>query len=419
MNQSPENPERLTAAVSADSLWRYDQDTMEKYAALLLWALNEARKEPLKKSDLVLVQYDLEALPLAEEVVAALHVAGQVPVPRMEPTVRMQREHLLQANRKRLLMEIPGERELYASLAGSIRILAPQAYDAFDDIDPELCNIAQRGSKSLQDVLFRREQSGGFGWTVALYPSKGGARAAGMSLKEYARRIEVGCLLNTGTPLSTWKLLRRKMDDVTDALNAMPITSLRVQSENSDLLVRLGQRRVWKGFTGRNIPSFEVFTCPDWRGVEGTFYANAPTFSYGTRIEGLRLTFRYGEAVEATAADGASMAVEKLRIDPGANKVGEFALVDKRFSPIDQFMGSPLFDENLGGEHGSFHIAMGQADAAAYSGQHPLSNAVAAELGFNNSALHWDLVSNEPREVYAVLEGGGRELIYENGQFVF
>ena len=122
----------------AHPLWRYDDDTMEKYAQLLLWALGEAREAPFRKSDLVLVRYDLEALPLAEAVVGAIYRDGRVPVPRMEPTAGMQREFLLQANNKRLTMEIPGERELYSALSGSIRIMAPEAQDHLDGVDPEL-----------------------------------------------------------------------------------------------------------------------------------------------------------------------------------------------------------------------------------------------------------------------------------------
>ena len=42
-----------------------------------------------------------------------------------------------------------------------------------------------------------------------------------------------------------------------------------------------------------------------------------------------------------------------------ADKVGEFSLTDKRHSRITKFMATTLFDENMGGEFGNTHIALG------------------------------------------------------------
>lgn len=410
---------KQTPRAATNIPWRYDEETLDRYAEVLLWGLTMARGAPLKKSDLVLVRYDLEALPLAESVVGLLHRQGQVPVPRAEPTERMRRDFFEQANNKRLSMEIPGERELMQQLAGSIRLIAPPDPFFMAGVDPELANIAQRSEKNLRDVLFRREQSGFFGWTVGLYPSVGGALAANMPLEDYARQIEVACLINQGEPVNLWRKRFRQQREITKALEEMRIHSLRVQSESMDLLLRVGGQRKWLSLTGRNIPSFEIYTSPDWRGTEGVYYADVPNYRLGGRISGLRLTFRYGEAMHLEVQEGALLAKEQLRIDPGANKIGEFSLVDKRFSPITRFMGNPLFDENYGGEHGSCHIALGQAYANAYAGLEPLSNERATQLGFNSSALHWDLVNSEEKEVYALLEGGGKELIYAKGQFVF
>jgi aminopeptidase len=39
------------------------------------------------------------------------------------------------------------------------------------------------------------------------------------------------------------------------------------------------------------------------------------------------------------------------------------------------------------------------------------------KLGFNDSALHWDLVNTEAKTVTAHLRTGERVTVYENGQF--
>ena len=397
--------------------WYYDADTMEKYADVLLWALNCTRKAPLRKSDVVVVRYDLYALPLAEEVVAALHRQGRIPVPRAAPTDMMRREFYLQGNNKRLTYEVPGERELLQRAAGTIRLLAPGEPDAMAGVNPEMINIAQRSDKGLNSMLAQREHSGDYGWTVGLYPSPGGAKAAGMPLEEYARQIETACLLHTGTPVNEWKLMRRRIQAVADRLNAMPIHALRVQSKRMDFLVRLGARRRWLGFTGRNMPSYEIYTSPDWRGTEGSYYADLPGYRFGIRVSGLKLHFRLGELMRLEAREGSTMVKEQLRIDSGAGRIGEFALVDKTLSPVTRYMGTPLYDENYTGEHGSCHIALGQSYLQAITGAPPLNDETGMRLGCNYSALHWDLVNTEPKEVFALLDGGGKERIYVDGSF--
>jgi len=41
------------------------------------------------------------------------------------------------------------------------------------------------------------------------------------------------------------------------------------------------------------------------------------------------------------------------------------------------------------------------------------------KLGFNDSALHWDLVNTEKKTITAHLTNGKRMVIYENGIFTY
>jgi aminopeptidase len=106
-------------------------------------------------------------------------------------------------------------------------------------------------------------------------------------------------------------------------------------------------------------------------------------------------------------------------MDPGASRLGEFSLTDVRFSRINRFMAHTLFDENYGGEFGNCHVAVGASYADTYSGRaEDLDARRKKELGFNESALHWDLVNTEPKTVVAVDAGGAEQTIYENGRFL-
>jgi aminopeptidase len=107
-------------------------------------------------------------------------------------------------------------------------------------------------------------------------------------------------------------------------------------------------------------------------------------------------------------------------MDRGANRLGEFSLTDVRFSKIDRFMADTLYDENYGGRFGNCHVAVGSSYSDTYDGDPARLTAKAKqELGFNDSALHWDLINTEQKTVTAVLKNGRRMLIYENGRFTY
>ncbi len=118
----------------------------------------------------------------------------------------------------------------------------------------------------------------------------------------------------------------------------------------------VGEQRRWLGGRGRNIPSFELFTSPDWRGTEGWIYCNQPLYRYGNLVKGIRLAFVDGLVSEASAEQNEQVLKEMIATE-GADRIGEFSLTDRRFSRITRFMAQTLYDENVGGAHGNTHIA--------------------------------------------------------------
>jgi aminopeptidase len=103
----------------------------------------------------------------------------------------------------------------------------------------------------------------------------------------------------------------------------------------------------------------------------------------------------------------------------GADRVGEFSLTDRRFSRITRFMAQTLYDENVGGEFGNTHIALGRSYQDAYDGDPAtLAGADWEQLGFNTSSVHTDIVSTTRRTVTASLRGGEERVIYRDGEFV-
>jgi aminopeptidase len=132
------------------------------------------------------------------------------------------------------------------------------------------------------------------------------------------------------------------------------------------------------------------------------------------------LEFKQGKAIKFEAEEGEDFVIKQVAMDKGACRVGEFSLTDKRFSKIDRFMAHTLFDENYGGRYGNCHIALGASYSDTFDGEPAeLTPERKRKLGFNDSALHWDLVNTEKKTVTAHLTSGGKVVFYENGMFKY
>ena len=200
----------------------------------------------------------------------------------------------------------------------------------------------------------------------------------------------------------------------------MDVKHFHVMSKHIDLEITPGQQRRWIGVSGHNIPSFELFVSPDWRGTRGVYYADQPSFRSGNYVKGVRLEFQKGKVVGIDAEKGRDFVKKQLSMDKGASQIGEFSLTDKRFSKISRFMANTLFDENYGGAQGNCHVALGSSYSDTFAGEAAkLTKKLKEKLGFNDSALHWDLVNTEKKQVVAHLNTGKRVTIYENGKFTY
>jgi aminopeptidase len=393
---------------------------LQRYADILFWALKTARKRKFTKNDIVFIQYHLPALRLAEILHARIIRLGMHPVQRLMPTTAMEKNFYQHSNSRQLEFTPPGEEELYKNLNGSIFLYAPESITHLSDVDPRKVGKATIAKKFLRDILDKREGAGTFSWTLCVFPTKELARHAKLSIKDYKKQIVQACFLNKKSPVTAWQHIYKNITDIKKWLNSMKIGRIHIESANIDLVIIPGEKRKWIGLSGHNIPSFETFLSPDWRGTNGVYYADQPSFRSGNHVKGVRLEFRKGSIISISAQKGEDFLKKQLAMDSGANKVGEFSLVDRRFSRINTFMANTLYDENHGGQYGNCHIALGSSYADTYNGDPAeLTDALKKKLGFNDSALHWDLVNTERKRVDAHLTSGKKITIYENGRFCF
>jgi aminopeptidase len=392
---------------------------LDRYAEILLWGLEISRTGKTKQNDIVLVRYHLPAIRLAEVLQAKLLSKRRNPVLRMVQTPTMEKQFYERANNAQLAFLPPGEEVFANHLNGNIFLHAPESITHLSDIAPEKIGKTAIYQKKIKDILTQREEKGLFSWTLCAYPTETLAKHANLSLAEYEKQIINACFLNSRNPISLWKEIFIQINSIKKWLNSLQIQEIHIQSQHTDLVITPGKNRKWLGLSGHNIPSFEIFLSPDWRGTTGKYYADQPSFRNGNYVKGIWIEFQKGKAVKVKAEKGESFVRKQFAMDKGANRIGEFSLTDTRFSKINQFMANTLFDENYGGKYGNCHIALGSSYSSSFTGDPSrLTKAMKTQLGFNDSALHWDIVNTEKKQVTAKLSSGKKVIIYENGQFI-
>ncbi len=301
----------------------------------------------------------------------------------------------------------------------SISIISQTDREALKGIPPKKIMQRGRAHKPYMEWSNAKENQGKFTWTVALYGTPAMAREAGLSEREYWNQIIKACFLNESDPVKKWKSIYKKLEVYRQKLNRMPIEKLHIKGSDADLRVTLGKKRQWMGGSGRNIPSFELFTSPDWRGTEGWIRFNQPLYCYGNLVTGIRLEFKKGRVCRASAKKNGHV-LKHMIATQNADKVGELSMTDRRFSHITKFMAETLFDENIGGPNGNTHIALGNSYHDCYAGNPAkVSKKEWSRLGFNDSSVHTDIISTAPRVITAKMRDGSLRVIYKGGRYCF
>jgi len=389
---------------------------LRKYADVLIkFALNSGNG--IKPDDVVYLVTPTASLPLAKAVYTAVLAAGGYPLLNIIDD-EFKLLHIENASEKQITF-FPDK--FYRGLAGTIdhwvRILADDNPMLLKDSDPRKVILMNRSARPFREWLDQKEDKGKFTWTLCLYGTEGMAREAGMPLSDYWSQIKKACFLDDPDPIKTWKSVFKKTKAVLAKINSMPISRLHVEARETDLWITLGQKRRWLGGSGRNIPSFEIFTSPDWRGTNGSVFFDLPLYRYGNIIKDIRLQFKDGVIVKATAAKNEKLLHELIK-QKNADRIGEFSLTDTDFSKITKFMADTLFDENFGGRFGNTHLAVGKSYHDTYSGNiSSMKEKDFEKLGFNNSVEHTDIIASTDRTVTAVMNDGSEKVIYRRGHF--
>ena len=212
------------------------------------------------------------------------------------------------------------------------------------------------------------------------------------------------CRIEGIEPKDTYRHHMAKLRRRCEALNKLDLKSLRYTCDNgTDLLLELPEGHIWLGgeesskdgtIFNANIPTEEVFSAPQYNGVNGVVYSTKPLIYHGNTISDFSFTFKEGKIVEYTAKEGYEVLKELIETDEGSHYLGEVALVD-HFSPISQ--SNQIFYETLFDENASCHLAIGASYPTCLKNSDGLSEEELKERGLNHSLTHVDFMIGHER----------------------
>ena len=393
------------------------KEVLENYARVMIdFALGKGKG--IKERDIVYLQYDAEAEPLALEVFKRILERGAYPM--LKSNEEKFERLMFQTATENQLKFFPKKytKTLIDTIDHRLYLIAPSDPFLLKDIEPKKIVMGNESKQKIRKWIFEKEDKGKLTWSLCLYGSVGMAREAGMKIEEFWQQIIKACHLNEVNPIASWQDTFKQIELLKERLNKMPIDKLHMISEKTDIYISLGERRRFQGGRGANIPSFEIFTSPDWRGINGHIFFNFPLYRYGNIIKNIYLEFKDGRIIKAKADKNEAL-LRAMISQKNADKIGEFSLTDKRFSKIDRFMANTLYDENFGGEFGNSHLAVGTSYHDCCIGDiESMTHIDWEKLGFNESIEHCDIINTNKKTVEAQMLDGSKKIIYKDGIFL-
>jgi aminopeptidase len=341
----------------------------------------------VSESEQVLVRSTTLAAPLLLELQGEILRRGAWPLLRVE--VPGEASSFYANAREELLDDYPPLALTEAKKADKVlSIQATADPRELANTDPARIARAARARKPIREATLKKR------WCTTLWPTPALAAGAGMSEADYDAFVHRALFLDQPDAARSWGELRAFQDELIARLSKA--SALRLEADGTDLTLSV-KGRTWVNSDGkRNMPSGEVFTGPVETSANGTVRFTVRSSPAGVDVDGVELTFRDGEVVEARAQTGEDYLRAALATDEGATRVGEIG-IGTNFG-IDRPTGTILFDEKIGG---TVHLALGRS--------YPETG------GKNVSAVHWDLICD--LRVGGTFTADG-ELIQANGRFV-
>ena len=339
----------------------------------------------LKEGEKVLIEGIGNCIPLVKELINEAYKAKAIPLVTLN-NKEVDRELLKNCTSEQLKLMAKYESERMKDVDAYIGIRASENTAETSDVPPKKMDLY---NKLFSNPVHGEIRVPHTKWVILRYPNYGMAQSANMSSEAFEDFYFDVCNLD-------YSKMSKAMDNLVDLMNKTD--KVRIVAKDTDLTFSIKGIPAVKCSGECNIPDGEVYSAPVKNSVNGTITYNTPSIYQGFTYENVKLTFKDGKIIEATANN-----TEKINkvfdSDEGARYVGEFSL------GLNPYILTPmkdiLFDEKIAG---SIHFTPGSCYEDAYNG--------------NESVIHWDLVQIQRPEY-----GGGEiyfddVLIRKDGLFV-
>ncbi|MCG9479050.1 MAG: aminopeptidase [Actinomycetia bacterium] len=339
----------------------------------------------VKKGQRVMVEcVGNSALPLVRALIARIYESGAEPhVNLLNNSIK--RELLKKTSKNQLDFMAECDLVKMKGMDAFIGIRASDNANELGDLKSENLNAYM---KYYSDPV-NQERINNTSWVILKYPNNSLAQLSGTSAETFEDFYFKVCNLD-------YSKMSKAMDRLVDIMSKTDRVD--IKGPGTDISFSIKNIPTIKCAGKNNIPDGEVFTAPVKDSVNGVITYNTPAVYQGYTYERICFKFKKGKIIEATSSDSKRLN-QVLDTDKGARYIGEFALGVNPY--ILKPMKDTLFDEKI---RGSFHFTPGKCYKDAFNG--------------NDSAIHWDLVSIQTRDM-----GGGEihfdgKLIRKDGRFM-
>ncbi len=261
-----------------------------------------------------------------------------------------------------------------------------------------------------------------FPWSIVAVPNERWAKLIFGDTEDAYEKLYLNimkmCMVDKDNPVLEWDKYIEQSNYYKEMLNSLDISKLHyTNSLGTDLYIELPSDNIWMNAyrdTICNMPSYEIYTSPDYRKTNGVVYSSRPLYYNDCLIDNFMMEFSNGEVVNVSAKEGQDI-LEKLVFGiENMNKLGEVALVpyDSPISNTGLVFNETLFDENA-----SCHLAIGRGFPGSIRNGNLLKEEELLKRGINQSIGHTDFMIGTKDLNIEAETNKGKVLIFKNGNF--
>jgi len=315
-------------------------------------------------------------------------------------------------------------RNLYALNNSNFLIFRAPIPNLMDDISEEKLARAAYIKNKKCDIFRKKQLNYEIPWCLSVLPNIYWAnnifKNNDKALTQLENEIYRMCLINNENPIKSWEDVIKKNRLMIDKLNNLKIKMLSFKNSlGTDLKIELLEDSIWCDASTNglvNMPSYEIFTTPNYKKTSGIVYSSKPLVYNGGKIDQFWIKFKDGKAIDCAAKIGEKLLNEIISSDSNSCYLGECALVEYN-SPISKtnlVYGLTLIDENA-----SCHLALGEGFKECLKNSNQYSDTDLLNKGINFSNVHVDfMIGTSDLDIVAETFDKKKIKIMENGNFV-